>query len=225
MPKALALRPFARIFEPEASHFGDPVSRPRLVAPDPGGDLADWQSLDVFDAHSGGALAIGTDPTEIGIAVVDTLRAKAVDWVRPRHTARLPGIIVDPLLLRGVGRASGAFNDGSPQPVVAEIDAEGVLVQAISVLGSPTVAELTGISDSTLRYFQSRQPQRTTVRRAVGALTQRFGTDALSHLLDSVETADNCALPGCDEPSRPRSRTCSERHKKTLSRLTEVPDA
>jgi hypothetical protein len=108
---------------------------------------------------------------------------------------------------------------------MAEVDVEGVLVQAISVLGSPTVAELTGIPDSTLRSFRTRQPQRTTVRRAIGALTQRLGTDALSHLLHSVETAHNCALPRCDEPSRPRSRTYSERHRKALSRLTKVLDA
>ena len=102
---------------------------------------------------------------------------------------------------------------------------EGILERAVRVLGSPKVTELTGVPDSTLRYFGTRRPQRTTLRRAVTALKQRFGTDALSHLLDSVEVVRNCALPGCDEPSRPKSRTCSERHKKALSRLSKDLDA
>jgi hypothetical protein len=225
MPPDLGLHPFARVVEAEASHTHGPAGRPRLVAPDPGGDLSDWRGFPWHDAHSSQTAWISTDPQDIGANIVETLRAKAIDWVRPRYVERPPGVIVDPLLVRGVGRAGGAFNDGSLQPVMSKVDVEGVLVYAISVLGSPTVAELTGIPDSTLRYFRTRRPRRKTVRRAVRALELRLGPNALSHLVDSLDLARECALPGCDEPSRPRSRTCSERHKKALSRLSEVLDA
>jgi hypothetical protein len=94
--------------------------------------------------------------TEKGIAVVETLRSKAVDWVRPRNVERPPGIIVDPLLIRAVGRAGGAFNDGTQQAVLAEVDLEGILVRAVQVLGSPKVAELTGVPDRTVRYLGTR---------------------------------------------------------------------
>ena len=152
-------------------------------------------------------------------------RSKAIDWARPRKVERPPGVIVDPLLVRSVGRAGGAFNDGTPQRVLTEVDVEGILLRSVRVLGSPKVAELTGVPERTLRYLGTRRPRRKTVRRAVSALRQRLGSDGLSHLLDSAETVRNCALPGCDEPCRPRSRTCSERHKKALSRLSGVVDA
>jgi hypothetical protein len=225
LPPDLGLHPFARVVEVEASQIYGPASRPRLVTPDPGGDLSDWQRFPWHDAHTSQAAWLSTDPSDVGATIVETLRAKAIAWVRPRDVERPPGVIVDPLLVRGVGRAGGAFNDGSPQLVMSEVDVEGVLVHAMSVLGSPTVAELTGIPDSTLRYFRTRRPRRKTVRRAVRALELRLGPDALSHLVDSLDLVRECALPGCDEPSRPRSRTCSERHKKALSRLSEVLDA
>jgi hypothetical protein len=225
MPPDLGLHPFARVVEAEGSHIHAPTSRPRLVAPDPGGDLSDWQGLPWHDAHSSGTAWINTDPIDVGATVVETLRAKAIDWVRPRKVERPPGIVVDPLLVRGVGRTGGAFNDGSPQPVLTEVDVERILLRAVQVLGSPKLAELTGVPERTLRYFGTRRPRRTTVRRAVSVLEQHLGTNALSHLLDSLEVVRNCALPGCDKPARPRSRICCERHKKALSRLAEVASA
>jgi hypothetical protein len=224
MPSDLGLHPFARVVEAERSITG-PLDRPRLVVPDPGGDLSDWQSLPWHDAHGSRAFWISTDPMDVGATVVETLRAKAIDWVRPRKVERPPGIVVDPLLVRGVGRAGGPFNDGTAQRVLTEVDAEGILLHSVRVLGSPKVADLTGVPERTLRYIGTRRTRRTTVRRAVSALRQRLGPDALSHLLDSVEKVRNCALPGCDEPRRPRSRTCSERHKKALSWLSEALDA
>jgi hypothetical protein len=224
MPSDLGLHPFARVVEAERSITGR-LDRPRLVAPDPGGDLSDWQSLPWHDAHSSTAVWISADPMDVGATVVETLRAKAIDWVRPRKVERPPGIIVDPLLVRGVGRSGGPFNDGTPQRVLTEVDAEGILLHSVRVLGSPKVADLTGVPERTLRYIGTRRPRRTTVRRAISALQQHLGAGALSHLLDSLDLVRNCALPGCDEPCRPRSRTCSERHKKALSRMSGVLSA
>jgi hypothetical protein len=43
MPADLGLHPFARVVEVEASLVNGPADRSRLVAPDPGSDLSDWQ--------------------------------------------------------------------------------------------------------------------------------------------------------------------------------------
>jgi hypothetical protein len=96
MPPDLGLHPFARVIEAEASHIHGAADRPWLVAPVPGGDLSDWRSYVWHDAHAARAAWISTDPTDIGATIVETLRAKAIDWVRPRNVERPPGVIVDP---------------------------------------------------------------------------------------------------------------------------------
>ncbi|MHB8671601.1 MAG: hypothetical protein ACYDAD_13765 [Acidimicrobiales bacterium] len=128
MPLALGFRPFARIVEAIAT-FGD--AHP--VAPDPGGDLADWARLAWFDARTAEPIRVVTDPQDLGLpgtrsVLVETLRARAIAWARPNGRSEPAGIRVDPLLSRTTGRAGGAFVDGTPQPVHRGIDTAAALL-------------------------------------------------------------------------------------------------
>jgi len=95
------------------------------------------------------------------------------------------------------------------------------------LLGTSQFVYLTGLPDRTARALAGgRQPRASTVRTAWSALTERFGSEPLPGLLDFAVASGSprCHYPGCDIPARLRSRTCSERHRKALSRLV-VRDA
>jgi hypothetical protein len=219
MPPDLGLHPFARVIEAEASPVNGPAGSSRLVAPDPGGDLSDLHGFPWHDAHSSTAAWISTDPLDIGATVVETLRAKAIDWVRPRFDKAPAGVIVDPLLVRDVGRSGGAYRDGAPQYIRSGVDEASALSEAARLLGARRTAELTGLPPSTARFIVSgRSPSTRTLRRAFGHLRELLGPDPLPRLLDLAADVV-CAYPGCHLPARLRSRTCSERHRKALSRL------
>ena len=101
MPPALGLRAFSRIVQ------GIAVFRDvNVVAPDPGGDLADWRDLNWHDARTGQPISVTTDPGEIGSVLLDTLRARAVAWARPSARDLPESVRLDPLRLptRGEGR-------------------------------------------------------------------------------------------------------------------------
>jgi len=221
MPPAMGLRPFARVVEAEVLQTGDTRRDPRPVAPDPGDDLGGWRELPWYDARSSQPISVTTDPTEIDSVVLETLRSKSVEWVRPREPRGSFGVIVDPLLLRDVGRAGGAFSDGSPQTLWSDVNGAAVLMRAAIALGAPRTAELAGLAESTARFIAAgRSPSIATVRQALAGLTRRLGPDPLPRLLDLIEKR-TCAYPRCDAAPRRRSQTCSERHRKALARLKE----
>jgi hypothetical protein len=128
-------------------------------------------------------------------------------------------VIVDPVLIRDVGRSGVAYRDGAQQYVRSGVDEASALTRAAQLLGARRTAELTGLPPSTARFIASgRPPSKRTVRRAMRRLTGLFGPHPLPQLLDLAADI-GCAYPGCDIPARLRSRTCSERHRKALSRL------
>jgi len=75
MPPAFGLHPFARVIEASRSYRAKGV---RPVVPDPGGPLADWESLPWSDAHSGEGIKVTTDPTRVDDALLETLRVRSV---------------------------------------------------------------------------------------------------------------------------------------------------
>ncbi len=217
MPRALGLRPFARVVEAESSVVG-PTAHP--VAPDPGGDLGDWLELSWHDTHTGRPCRITTDPAELGAVLVESLRSKAIDWVRPRPDSLSGGVIVDPLLTRAVGRSSGAFSAGGSQAVHADLDEAEILTEASRSLGVTRVAQLTGLSRRTVGRLSSRPTRPSTLRRAGINLQVRLGSDPLVELVE-LAAPRLCAYPECASASRLRSQTCSERHRKALARLAQ----
>ena len=221
MPRPLGLRPFARVIEAEASPFGCPSCHPRPVAPDPGGDLSLWRIYPWHDAHSSLPVCLTTDPTEIGAVLVETLRSKATEWVRPSPNGHPESVILDPLLMRAVGRPGGAFSDGRSQALRSDLDVPLILATAVRALGASCMADLTGLPDRTVRYLASRRPRASTVGAATAGLQMQLGPDPLPRLLDLVGDL-SCAMPGCSESPRRRSRTCSERHRKAVARRSRV---
>lgn len=131
---------------------------------------------------------------------------------------------MDERLVRWLGRGSARFTEGGAQVVHAGIDVARVLQEAATKLGAPRLRELTGLPPRTARALAAgRRPRGATLRRALEVLRTVAGDDPVAFLLDQAEGSRRCALPGCDGIARPRSRTCSERHRKALSRVAPPP--
>jgi hypothetical protein len=226
MPAAFGFRPFARVIEGQSAY---PRHDARPVTPDPGGELVRWRELPWRDAHGGQAVGVSTDPLDLDRVILDSLRARSVAWSRPTGQVHREAVVVDPLLVRPVGRAGGAFTGGSPQAVRSTVDIGSVLMTAARLLGVPRFASLTGLPERTVRALASgRRPRGSTVRKVWLAISGHFGSDPLPGLLDLAEGDGpcRCVYPGCDVAARIRSHTCSERHRKALARLTQgVPGA
>jgi hypothetical protein len=223
MPARLGFHSFASVIEAHGSYDTDL----RLVAPDPGGDLRNWWALPWCDTHTGDAAQVSTDPLDLEAVLIDSLRARSVQWSRPTSRLHRGAIIVDPLLVHPVGRSGGAFTGGTPAAVYGTPNVGAALMATARLLGTSQFVSLTSLPDRTARALAAgRQPRASTVRTAWAALTERFGSEPLPGLLDLAAGSGclRCSYPGCDTPARPRSRTCSERHRKALSRLV-VRDA
>jgi len=203
-PPPLGLRPFSRIVEAEKSGKGPG----RLVAPDPGGVLRRPEKLAWHDTSSGLREGITTDPAELDAVLVESLRTKAVAWVRPTPKDVPEAVIVDELL------------SATPEDTGLDVAAKELLVAAPE-LGAAVLAGLTDLPERLCRHLAAGRPPRpATVLRALAGLTRHLGPDPLPRLLDLVAAATPrvCGVPGCGEPARPRSRTCSEADRKALSR-------
>ncbi|HXY45423.1 MAG TPA: hypothetical protein VEH29_14635 [Acidimicrobiales bacterium] len=207
MPDNLGCRPFSRIVE-AISTYGD--CHP--VALDPGGELADLGLLAFFDARTGPPGEISCHPEATGAFVVDSLRARAVEWGHVADRSPSGPVVLDPLLVRTVGKSGTVFVDDSPQLVYAEVDAASVLLEAARRLRGPLVAEVCGLRPRTARALAvGRQPEPATVAVALSALKERFGPDPLPTLLDLAELAADscCQWPSCAEAtSRPGGSWC-----------------
>jgi hypothetical protein len=218
MPPVLGLRPFARVIEASVAYCSQGA---RPVAPDPGGTLSHWMDLSWHDAHGGHRIVVSTDPMDLGGVQLDTLRLRAVGWGRPRKPNRPASVRVDERLVRWVGRGSARFTEGGQQVLHAGVDASRVLQEASRGLGAVRLAELTGLPARTARALTAgRAVRMTTVQRALRALRERDDHDPLAFLLDEADGFRRCAVPGCGAAARRRSRTCSERHRKALSRIS-----
>lgn len=80
-------------------------------------------------------------------------------------------------------------------------------------VGVREVSRRTGLVYETVRKWANGGATSPTVLVSI--------TDALEDpRTPDVPPGSSCALPECPEPARPRSRWCSERHKKTGARRT-----
>ena len=227
MPAIFGRRPFSRVVEAIATN-----DDAHPVALDPGGEALVLDDLAFYDARTERPVPISTDPEDLDAVVVDSLRARAVEWGRPADRDCPDVVILDPLLERLVGKSGGAFVDRSPQVVYRDVDAAEVLVVAAEKLGAPVFSELTGLPARTSRAIaDGRRPVQATVDQAVRALEQRFGRDALARLLDLAEDAAllKCNWPGCEEQTtRPGATWCAVHRRRSgvdrrrvLSELTK----
>jgi hypothetical protein len=214
MPEVFGRRPFSRVIEAIATN-----DDAHPVALDPGGEALVPDELAFHDARTELPAPISTDPEDLDAVVVDSLRARAVEWGRPADRDCPELVILDPLLERLVGKSGGLFVDKSPQVVHRDVDAAAVLVAAAEKLGGPVFAELTGLSPRTARAIAAgRKPVQANTDQAMRALEQRLGRDALARLLDLAEDAASfsCAWPGCVEPTtRPAATWCASHRRRS----------
>jgi hypothetical protein len=107
LPPALGARPGSRFLATQPHPFlGAPVGP---VALDPGGDLADWASLDWRDRRTGEVVRPTTDPAPGG-RVVESLAGVAAAALRPRRPEPVGPVVVDPDLVVHKGRVSGVID-------------------------------------------------------------------------------------------------------------------
>ena len=214
LPEATGRRPFSRVVEAVATgNDAHPIGL------DPGGNLSDWEEVVRFDASTGKEQRFSTDPAEVGTTTVDSLRARGVDWGHKTERTAPERVVVDPLLLRHVGKSGGVFVDESPQHLYRDVDEAAVLMEAAGALGTRRFAELTGLPERTARAMVSgRRPAPATVRRAMGQLTSRLTGDPLSRLRDLAEQARGiqCRWPGCEAPpARPGASWCPTHRRRS----------
>jgi hypothetical protein len=216
MPAIFGRRPFSRVVEAIATN-----DDAHPVALDPGGEALVPDELAFYDARTERPIPISTDPEDLGAVVVDSLRARAVEWGRPADRDCPKVVILDPLLERLVGKSGGLFVDKSPQVVFRDVDAAAVLVAAAQKLGGSVFAELTGLPPRTARAIAAgRKPVQANADQAMRALEQRLGRDALARLLDLAEEAASlkCSWPRCDEPTtRPGATWCAVHRRRSGS--------
>jgi hypothetical protein len=214
LPEIFGRRPFARVIEAIATN-----DDAHPVALDPGGESLVPDELAFHDTRTQLPIPISTDPADLDAVVVDSLRARAVEWGRPADRDCPELVILDPLLERLVGKSGGAFVDKSPQVLYRDVDAAEVLVVAAGTLGAPVFTDLTGLPPRTARAVaEGRRPVQATLNQAVRALEQRLGRDALARLLDLAEEAASprCSWPGCDEQTtRPGATWCGAHRRRS----------
>jgi hypothetical protein len=224
LPDALGARPFTRVVEALVDELSPVQPAGHPVALDPGGDLRDWESLDWFDSARNGPITVTTDAGRRNAVLVDTLRARAVEWGRPivRQTPDL--VDIDPSLVRLVGRSGGAFTDGSEQQVERDVDVVGPIRKAVAVFGVHRTSKLTGLSTDRVRNIAEPGSLRpSTVGRAQAVLTAGLGPDPLARLLDLVASHGSCGLSDCSRPVMgPGARWCSNAHRVAGQRIARA---
>ncbi len=206
LPVIFGRRPFQRVVEAIATQ-GD--SHP--VALDPGGVLEE-ADLSFYDGRSGQPIDVTTRPEQDGV-VIDSLRARAVEWGRTTADDVPVVVILDEALARRVGKAGTLFVDESDQIVYKDLDQVALFMRVTGALGAPLLAELSGLPERTARAIgEGRLPLEATVERAMASIAERLGSEYLPRLLDLVEEVGSlsCRWPGCHgRPARTGAIWCS----------------
>lgn len=229
---ALRARPFSRLVVARARSFspcivetsdreGGDGRLPRPVALDPGGDLPDWPALEWRDAHTGRTIRVATDPDEAlgpNVAGVVRLGEVARVWARPRARPLPETILVDPLLVRRVGRAAGRFYGATPQFTHGEADDASALAALARLIGPSRFADATGLPRRTADRIRAGIRPRATTIAAAGAGLRGRGL-SLAAALDIAHRSPNlCAHPECKYPVRQFGGRCAE-HQHEHDRL------
>ncbi len=205
LPEHFGRRPFAHIVEAIASY-----DDAHPVALDPGGEI-DEADLVFWDGRSGEPIPVSTRPGE-GAVVIESLRARAVDWGKSKPD-ELPAVVVlDDALARRVGKSGALFVDESEQLVYQDIDPAGLLVKAAQHLRAPLFAALSGLSERrAYAMTEGTIPHAATLERAADGIASRLGTEYFPRLLDLVDEAESlsCRWPGCaGRPARTGASWC-----------------
>jgi hypothetical protein len=187
-----------------SGHAASPVTL------DPGTDLAEWAALAWFDRV--GPLDVTTTeiPSVASLVRLRTLRDFAEDWSHPVAHDDPGPVVVEPRLIRRVGR-SGTLIDArladptastkDHQIVTDDGDAAGFVAEMADRLGPRPFERRTGVSRSAAQRAATNVPISPRNRaRAVRALQM-------------THDAARCALDGCEEPvPRPNARYCCRAH-------------
>jgi hypothetical protein len=195
LPPCLGARPGTRYIEAEptgAMTVGSP-----MVALDPGGDLARWWELAWVVKGTGEARRVSTDWRDIDAVQLVTLDAKATEWSRPPRLEPIERVVVDPALVRFVGRDSpmiDAQEDGLPgdprqrRIVYAEADRLDTVTRWAKALGPRAFARRSGL------------PLKVAERAALGRpISSSNVTKAVRALRLDDGTGNRCAC-GCGQP-------------------------
>jgi hypothetical protein len=211
-PAALGAHPFSWIVEAVPSLISAHV---HPIALDPGDDLAGWRDLAWFDARTGEELQLTTDLAHIDerdervVVVAEPLREKALDWARPRPWPLPEVILVDPLLVRGIGRAGHRFLTGYADTARNEIDMAAVLAHVARLRGAVWLAEVLGISASSAKRIRRGARRPDAISRATWGL--RANGLSLPRLLDLAEDQIQRCLRCQIQNQRRGSVFCSDR--------------
>jgi hypothetical protein len=182
------------------------------VALDPGDDLARWQELRWLDRTTGEPLCVTTDPSDPGAVLLASLASKAAEWSRPPSHEPVGEVVVDPLLVRHLGRISGVIDaeiDGLPsdlgsrRPHYEDVDdrqRQAVAAYA-SALGKRAFGRRTGL------------PATVSERAARGGTISKANLrKALRGLRVVDRGTGRCASEGCTRPVfRSGARYCSSK--------------
>jgi hypothetical protein len=210
----LSLKPFGRYVS------GVPEQRRDFapVALDPGGDLSDWRKIDWRGAE-GEPVETTVDPSKAAErsdrrapVLLANLGGKAIRWLRPRPVDDRSSVVVEPELIRRVGRSGALIEARLTDPyadtsglrcVYSEGDPVSYLVNQASKLGPRAFARMSGISrEAALRLANGKPVQAATIRKTLANLR--------------IVTSDTHRCQVCQEPVfRIGALYCSPRCRET----------
>jgi hypothetical protein len=195
LPPCLVAQPGTRYVEAEptgAMTVGSP-----MVALDPGGDLGHWWALGWVVKATGEPRQVSTDWRDIDAVQLVTLDAKGAEWSSAPRPEPLERIVIDPALVRFVGRDSpmiDAQEDGLPgdprqrRVVYAEADRLDTVTSWAKALGPARFSRRTGLSLKVAKRIAAGQ-----------SIGQRHLAQALLTLRVEDATTNGCAC-GCGQP-------------------------
>lgn len=236
LPTNLGVLPFGTVLDAPGVNSG----RSGVVALDPGGELAGWESLDWRERSSGESVQVTTsqliDSKNFRKVKLNMLRMVIADW-GGNPNSRKEWSVPEPIAIHThmvwvVGRRSGPLDSRAAAPW-ADLSDQTVYYQshqerdadalraALMKSGRGTltaIAESVGVPGRTLRDIANgARPRASTVARIRDAL----GSDGPEAL--ASRTLSICARPGCNRHARPRSNTCGEACKKWVQRQRPRP--
>jgi hypothetical protein len=168
--RRIGVRPFGLFLEGHTRRATETAQ----VALDPGTDLVEWQSLDWR----------GRDGRSADSSSLDNLGAKANRWLRPRPLDDQSEVLVEPELIRRVGKAGGVIEADlvGPDADVSGVramyddgDAPGFVAGLAAVIGPQSLSSRYGVPPDTAKSLSSgrKRPSRTTVAKVLQGMRMR----------------------------------------------------